>query len=309
MLLIIVLSAFMLMQSCKIDKKQGQPNTVGVEKENTVEIISEKMDFQMPDTISSGWNTFLYKNQSPQTHFFLFEKYPEGKTLADAKSQVIPYFSSGLKQINEGNLEKAMAEFGKLPKWYGNVEFSGGSGLVSADKTSVTAVKLEPGYYLVECYVKMSNGVFHTSMGMIDEFVVSDHKSGNKELNPDFTIEISSQDGIVFKDSIPSGKHTFLVTFKDQIVHENFVGHDINLVRFNENVNLEKLESWMNWVNPKGLIDPLPKEFTFMGGVNDMPAGSRGYFIASLEPGQYALVSEVPNTLSKNMLRTFVVSK
>lgn len=309
MLLIGVSSSSLLMLSCKTDKKQEADAIVEVEKENVIEILTENMDFQMPDTILSGWNTFRYINQSPQTHFFLFEKYPEGKTLADAKSQVIPYFSSGLKQINEGNPEKANAEFGKLPKWYGDVRFLGGSGLVSAGRTSETAVKLDPGYYLIECYVKMSNGEFHTAMGMIDEFVVSNHESGNKELEADFPIEISSQDGIVFKDSIPPGKHTFSVTFKDQIVHENFVGHDINLVRLNENASLKELENWMNWVNPKGLIEPLPKEFTFLGGVNDMPAGSRGYFIATIEPGQYALVSEVPGTLSKNMLKTFVVSR
>ena len=32
-----------------------------------------------------------------------------------------------------------------------------------------------------------------------------------------------------------------------------------------------------------------------------------GYFSADLEPGNYAFVSEVPNSMSKNMLKTFVV--
>lgn len=77
------------MQSCKTGKK-GNTIISEVKKGNEIEIITENMDFQMPDTISSGWNTLRYKNQSPQTHFFIFEKYPEGKTLADAKSQVIP---------------------------------------------------------------------------------------------------------------------------------------------------------------------------------------------------------------------------
>lgn len=80
--------------------------------------------------------------------------------------------------------------------------------MLSARKTSVTAVKLEPGYYLIECYVKMSHGEFHSAMGMMDEFVVSDHASGNEELTADFSVEISSEDGIVFKDSIPSVGHS-----------------------------------------------------------------------------------------------------
>ena len=40
-----------------------------------------------------------------------------------------------------------------------------------------------------------------------------------------------------------------------------------------------------------------------------MPTGSTGYFTVTLEPGNYAMISEVPNTLSKNMLKTFVVSE
>ncbi len=308
-LLISISSTFLLIQSCKNDKKQADKEQIEIKGENVVEIFTEDMEFQMSDTISSGWNILRYNNLSPQTHFFLIEKYPDGKTLEDAKNHVIPYFSSGMKLINEGKGEKAMAEFGKLPEWYGDVKFLGGSGLISTGKTSETMIRLEPGNYLLECYVKMSNGEFHSAMGMIDEFVVSNIDSGNEELKADSHIDISSEKGIVFKDSIASGKHTFSVTFIDQVVHENFVGHDINLVKLNENADLKELENWMNWANPKGLIEPAPDGFTFLGGVNDMPAGRRGYFVATLEPGKYALVSEVPDTIKKNMLKTFEVSE
>ena len=99
------------------------------------------------------------------------------------------------------------------------------------------------------------------------------------------------------------------VFFKDQIVHENFAGHDINLVKLDSNASLEELENWMNWVDPKGLIEPAPPGLIFLGGVNNMPAGGRGYFTVVIEPGNYALISEVPNALSKNMLKTFVVAE
>src|SRR5680860_1002883 len=66
---------------------------------------------------------------------------------------------------------------------------------------------------------------------------------------------------------------------------------------------------WMNWADSKGLISPAPEGITFLGGVNDMPAGSIGYFQVNLEPGNYALISEVPNTISKNMLKTFKITE
>jgi len=308
-LLICVASSFLFIQSCKTDKKQEKNTIVEVEKENVIEIITENMDFQMPDTITSGWNTFRYKNLSPQTHFFLVDKYPEGKTSDDAENLVAPVFESAMKLITEGETEKGYAEFAKLPEWFGEVVFVGGSGILSPNQVGETTLHLKPGNYIIECYIKMSNGMFHTSMGMTKDIVVTKIDSGNKASIPDIDISISSTDGIVFKDSISSGKHTFSVFFKDQIVHEHFVGHDINLVKLDENANLKDLENWMNWADPKGLIEPAPPAITFLGGVNDMPTGNIGYFTATLEIGNYALISEVPNSLSKNMLRTFIVSK
>jgi hypothetical protein len=306
---LLILGSFCLMglQACKIDNKHVNSEPTIIEKENVVEIITNNMDFQMPDTIKSGWNTFLYKNLSTQTHFFLIDKYPDGKTLEDAKTLVVPHFENGMKLINEGKSEEGFAEFGKLPLWFSEVKFLGGSGLISPGLTAQTMINLEPGYYLIECYVKMSDGVFHNAMGMLEELVVLDINSENKVLEATANIDISSTEGIVFIDSIASGNHIFLVNYKDQIVHENFVGHDINLVKLDNNASLEVLEKWMNWADPKGLIEPAPAGFIFLGGVNDMPAGNKGYFTAILEPGNYALISEVPNALSKNMLKTFKV--
>ncbi len=302
---IIILFLAILFQSCTNNDEQVNE----VKKEYVVDIITQNMDFQMPDTIRSGWTTFSYKNQSPQTHFFLIEKFPDDKTLADAKNDVVPHFSNGMKFINEGQGEKAMAEFGKLPEWYSKVEFLGGSGLISPGKTAETMIELDPGYYLMECYVKMSNGEFHTAMGMIRDFVVSDSSSGNEKPTAGINIDISSTEGIVFNDSIQAGTQTFSVFYKDQSVYEHFIGHDVNLVKLENGASLKDLESWMNWADPKGLIDPAPSNITFLGGVNNMPAGNTGYFTADLEPGNYVFISEVPNASAKNMLKTFVVSE
>ncbi|WKK67131.1 hypothetical protein [Lutimonas zeaxanthinifaciens] len=306
-LIILFLPGILMIQSCKKDQKTTEPEMVESEKDYVVEIITENMDFQMSDTISSGWNTFRYKNLSPQTHFFLIDKYPEGKTSEDAEKVVGPVFDSAMKLIMEGKTEEGYAEFEKLPEWFGEVVFVGGSGLLSPNQVGETTLNLKPGKYIVECYVKMSNGVFHTSMGMTKDIEVTTNDSGNKELSADIDVNVSSTEGIVFNDSISPGEHTFSVFFKDQIVHENFVGHDINLVRIDGNSDLKVLENWMNWADPKGLIEPAPQGFTFMGGVNDMPQGNKGYFTASLEPGTYALISEVPNASTKNMLKTFIV--
>ena len=56
-------------------------------------------------------------------------------------------------------------------------------------------------------------------------------------------------------------------------------------------------------------MEPAPSGITFLGGVNDLPAGQKGYFTAHLDVGNYAFVSEVPNASSKNMLKTISISE
>jgi len=311
LLALFLLLAFIINLSCKSDQKKGNIGVTNeaAQKENTVNILTENMDFQMPDTITSGWNTFVYRNASAQTHFFLIDKYPEGITLDSVKTRVLPPFDSGMKLINEGNAEKGFAEFGKLPAWFMEMKNLGGSGLISPGYSAQTTLKLDQGYYIFECYVKMSNGMWHTSMGMTKEIIVSETNSGKTEPLADIKIEISSTEGIVFNDSIKSGNHTFSVYYKDQIIHENFIGHDLNLAKIEENADLDELNNWMDWSNPKGLIEPAPQGVTFLGGVNNMRTGDTGYFNVSLNPGKYVLIAEVPNPKEKNMLQTFEILK
>ncbi|MDU8886300.1 hypothetical protein RXV94_09020 [Yeosuana sp. MJ-SS3] len=304
---------FLFLFNCKNDKKEQiklhDTETEDVKQtEHYIEIVTNVMDFQSVDTIPSGWNTFKYINKSTQAHFFLLDKYPEGKTIQNTIAEVGPPFENGMEFIMQGDMDKAMAEFGKLPEWFGQIVFTGGSGLLSPKQTSITTVKLDPGLYIMECYVKMADGKFHTSMGMAKEIHVLDEDSGNTPPEADLDIRISSTQGINYEGTITKGKHTFAVHYEDQIVHENFVGHDVNLVKLEENADLKELEAWMNWATPTGLMDPVPDGVTFLGGTNDAPAGSTQYFEVDLSPGKYALISEVPNTSSKNMLKTFEVT-
>ena len=162
----------------------------------------------------------------------------------------------------------------------------------------------------MECYVRMPDGRFHTSMGMAKELIVTEEGSSLSPPEADVDINIWSQGGIGWNGQPKAGKNTFRVTYGDQIVHENFVGHDVNLARMEEGADLEALEAWINWATPTGLMSStLPEGFTFLGGTNDAPAGSIHYFEVNLEPGQYVLISEVPNAGEKGLLKTFTVAE
>lgn len=124
---------------------------------------------------------------------------------------------------------------------------------------------------------------------------------------PTASIDISSTNGLILKDSISSGNQIFQTNFIDQKTYENFVGHDVNLVRYDNTASMDSLIQWMNWMNPKGLRTPTPKGFTFLGGMNNLPAGSKGFFEADLVPGNYVLISEVPAADEKKLLYKFAI--
>ena len=235
------------------------------------------------------------------------DKYPEGKTVENTLTDVAPVFEEGMDLINQGKSEEGFAAFGKLPEWFGEIVFSGGSGLIGPKNTAITAIHLEPGYYIMECYVKMPNGKFHTSMGMAKPIIVTQEDSGNTSPEATVNITVSNEEGITYDNPITKGMQVFSVFYKEQKQHENFMQHDVNLVRLEANASEEALEKWMDWSHPKGLITPVPEGVTFLGGVNDMPAGRTGYFYANLKPGKYALISEVPNTKSKGLFKVFEV--
>jgi hypothetical protein len=123
----------------------------------------------------------------------------------------------------------------------------------------------------------------------------------------DYTIAIAANEGITFDERFTPGEKIFKVNFGEQKVHENFVMHDVHLVWVDEGADISKLNSWMNWADPDGLETPAPEGFKFLGGIQEMEEGAVGYFTAELRPGNYALISEIPDPQSKGMLKTFTV--
>jgi hypothetical protein len=307
--LILIFIIMILFSGCKSEKKAEGISMPESEVDNSIPIVTEVMDFIVTDSISSGWQTFKYVNNSREPHFVLFEKYPAGFTITNAQQEVVPVFQNGMNLLNQGKTDEAMAAFGTLPDWFPKIEFLGGTGIISPGETATTTLNMKPGYYVIECYVKMENGVFHSAMGMLEDLVVTTDSVDFSPPAASVTVEISKDGGLNVLGSIKGGEQVFAVNFLDQAPHEHFIGHDVNLVRLGEGANPDSLANWMNWSDPKGLIAPGPKDVTFLGGVNEMPAGHTGYFKATLTPGEYALISEVPSPREKKMFYAFSVEK
>ncbi|MCP4370506.1 MAG: hypothetical protein GY797_20695, partial [Deltaproteobacteria bacterium] len=221
---------------------------------------------------------------------------------------LMPPFDDGMKYLIEGKTDSAMVAFGHVPVWFNDVKRYGGTGLISPGNTAFSSINLDSGKYLMECYVKSANGEFHSSHGMWKFITVVDENTNSSLVEADHTISVSSTDGYTFDSQPKTGKNRFKVDFIDQVPHEHFSGHDVNLIKYEASANIDTLVYWMNWMNPTGLRTPAPKGFTFLGGMNNCEAGGLGYFEVDLEAGNYLLISETPKADEKGMLKTFVVN-
>lgn len=246
------------------------------------------------DTIPSGWTTIRFTNASPMLHFVFLDHLPGERTGDDLLAEVSPVFQESMDLTLAGRPDEAQAAFGGLPEWFGELVFRGGPGFTSPGQTNETTLYLEPGNYVLECYVKTADGVFHWGRGMHSDLHVTTEESGAPE--PDgATIEVVLTDaGISIEGPVTAGEHLVAVRFQEE--NPGLFGKDLHVARLDPGANVEEVVAWMDAMAPEGLVSTsdAPAPATFVGGVHDMPLGNTAYFTVSLEPGQYVWLSELP---------------
>lgn len=259
----------------------------------TVDLVVTDFAIHGPEEIGSGWTNFRLTNEGQQTHFVIFYRMPEGKTIEDQKREVVPAFEEVMHALRSGEIEQAqIGEFlgERVPDWAFTVQYRGGPGLLAPGRTTETAIHLdEPGTYLMECYVKMPDGTFHTTMGMLKEIQVSAENTGASEPEADFEV-ILSNNGIEPAGPLSAGSHVIRVNFTED-PPEAFMPYDVHLARLEENTDMQALVDWMDWSNVGGMRAPAPVEF--LGGAENTPAGYSAYIKAELQPGRYVWISEI----------------
>jgi hypothetical protein len=213
--------------------------------------------------------------------------------------------------MNAGDEEAVNAAFAKFPEWIAELGRMGGPGMLSPGRIGQATVYLEPGRYLIECYVK-SDGVFHTTspgpgqLGMLMDLTVTEAVNGAPEPEADASLAISNSGFELVGGELTAGSNTIRVDFIEQQALPSFVGNDVHLMRVDDTDSIAQASAWMDWRSEEGLEDPGP--VTFLGGINDLPAGAHGYFTVDLAPGDYAFIAEVPDPQAAGFVLPFTVS-
>jgi len=278
---------------------------------NIVELDATGMRFAGTDSISSGWTTIRLNNKDNMLHFGMVARLPDGVTATMYSDDLGARFQQGYNLMLEGRNEEVAAVFDSIPEWVSKLSYHGGPGFISGNRSAESTQYLEPGNYVIECYVK-SDGIFHSfspvpgELAMIFPLTVTDPSGDMAEPEANATLTINETGMHLTEGAMEAGENSVRVRFDTQIRYPSFVGQDVHVVRVDTDADVQAALDWMDWQTPAGLLVPSP--VTFLGGINDvMPAGSTAYFKVDLSPGSYAFIGETPDADGKGLLIKFDV--
>lgn len=278
---------------------------------NVLELRVEGLKFVGPDTIKSGWTTIRINNEGGMTHHALVYRLPDGITPQMLDEQVVRPIQASLTANIEGDAEKAAEIAATMPAWVGDLVWMGGPGMMSDGVTGEATMYLEPGNYVVECYVK-SNGVQHNfnpvegELGMVMPLTVLPEDGGMAEPASAVTLTITNDGYEISQGSFRPGRNDVRVKFAEQQLYNNFVGHDAHLFRIDADTDVDAAARWPDFFPIDGQQTPAPAKF--VGGIHDMPQGTTGYFAVDLEPGEYGITAEIPEAKAKGFFERFRVA-
>jgi uncharacterized cupredoxin-like copper-binding protein len=209
-----------------------------------------------PDTLPAGWTTFHFVNDGQTLHHMQIVRLDSGKTASD--------FSAAMSK-------------GPPPAW---VVFKGGPNAPNPGAFSHGAVNLEPGNYVMLCFVDIPDHVAHLTKGMIRPFTVVASSAAGTEPASDATIALSDYTFTV--TGLKAGSHTFKVTNNGPQPHE------VEIVRFAPGKSMKDLAAWATTFQ-----GPPPGDA--IGGVVILMSGGSATFTADLTPGNYGFLCFVPD--------------
>lgn len=275
---------------------------VAVTAPPVIEVEATEYAFTGPPTFPSGWVTLRLTNTGEQPHFLLLWRLPGETTFDDWVEGIAPFGDLYVK-YRAGELEQAdfLDQLGaSLPDFFFEAQRMGGPGFVAPGRSGETTVFLEPGEYVMECYVRDTEQPhkFHGDLGMLRPLIVEAEGSGASPPEADIGITLSNYQ-IQVEGETTAGRHTVRARVAED--PDGMIIHNVQLARLEDDSTGEEAARWLDWVDE--MLPPAPVEF--LGGAGQMMAGGEAYFTVDLEPGRYAWVSESWGT--QGMMREFTV--
>jgi plastocyanin len=227
---------------------------------NVVTVVASDFGYDLPDQIPAGVTTVRMVNEGSEPHHAVIAKIEAGKTV-----------------------EELVEQYEAQNYWPDYVEYVGGPGETDPGDTAQVTLALEPGQYVLVCFVPSPDGVPHLMKGMtrLVEVIASDAEDAS-EPTPDVTVQLADF-AFGFSGPITSGEVTFRVENAGPQVH------DMVILRLEPG---KTVADFLEWLEGGAQGAPAGRIVASITGMN---AGRHVSFTAFLEPGDYSAICWVPD--------------
>src|SRR5437773_9800314 len=250
--------------ACAVACGRAAPRAAG---RSLISITATDYAFGVPDTIAAGLTTFRLVNQGKELHHASLVRLGEGKSAAD--------FQAGLAA--------AMKSHAPPPSW---MTFPGGPNAVTLGDTGVATQMLEPGSYVLVCWIPSLDGVPHVMKGMMHPLVVTAGAAPAPvavEPATDVTIKLTDYD-FQLSQPLTAGKHVV------RVENTGAQAHGIVIAALSPGKTLQDFIAW----EEGGEKGPLPTG-EWLGGVTTLDTGGHSQFATTFAPGSYLLLCFWPD--------------
>jgi hypothetical protein len=165
----------------------AQKTAAAADLPHVVNVKALDFKFDAPASIPSGTTTFRLQNTGKEPHHLWIVKLSDGKT--------------------PGDFNKAMKSWGsalKMPAWAIDV---GGPNTAGAGESAEGTMTLEPGTYMLVCWVPSPDGMLHVMKGMVKSMTVTGRPAAAFEPTADITMTMDDY-SFELSQPITPGRHT-----------------------------------------------------------------------------------------------------
>lgn len=262
-----------------------------------IHLAASDFAFSLPDTVAGGLIRFHFTNDGQEDHHAQFIRLNDGVTHAQ--------FDSVYNAVMEAVPTEGEGAYMRLLDF---AAVAGGPALTAPGGQAAVTLDLAPGEYILLCFIPSPDGIPHLAKGMRRRLTVADPPAAAPE--PPIAAGRVDMADFAFSElpAMDSGPVVLEVTNSGQEPHEMVV------MRL-EGVTLEQaMAMMMAPPPPEGAAPAGPPPFRFVGGMQGLMPGQRGWVTLDLPPGEYALLCFISSPANEGrphfalgMARSFTV--